>query len=215
MSLEQELFYDSYLEALRDDVNACSGPKEVGHWFWPEKSPETRRNSVNDRQNTEKRDRFSDDQVQLIMRRTRERRGFSAAVTFICDHTGFERPKSKDPENERAPAARVHCISRSPGANARGNAAPHPRAARAGGQAGRIAMAGAEREEPSEDWRELMEARVREHQQFERLRALYPPPFESHLPKRPIPQRAMLLRARLRVPSLPQRQRPTARSAST
>lgn len=102
MSEQPELFYDSFLEALRDDVNACGGPKEVGCWFWPEKSLETARNSVNDRLNIERRDRFTNDQERLIIRKARERRGFSAAIAFLCDDTGFERPRPKEPEDERA-----------------------------------------------------------------------------------------------------------------
>ena len=99
---QEELFYDSYLEALRDDVNVCGGPKEIGRWFWPEKSIDAARNMVNDRLNSDRRDRFGDDQERLIMRKARERRGFSAAISFVCDDTGFERPKPKEPEDERA-----------------------------------------------------------------------------------------------------------------
>ena len=103
MSQQQEqLFYDSELEALRDDVNALGGPKDVGRWFWPEKSIEASRNMVNDRLNAERRDRFTDEQKRLVMRRVREKRGFSATLIFICDDTGFERPKVRDPADEQA-----------------------------------------------------------------------------------------------------------------
>ncbi len=98
--MDEQLFYDSYLAALRDDVDACGGPKEVGGWFWPEKTVENRRNRVNDRLNSDRGERFTEDQERLIMRRARERRGFSAAVYSICDDTGFERPKPKNPKDE-------------------------------------------------------------------------------------------------------------------
>lgn len=98
--MEEQLFYDSELDALRDDVNACGGPKDVGAWFWPDKTVENRRNRVNDRLNGERTERFTDDQKRLIMRRARERRGFSATLSFICDDTGFERPKPKNPKDE-------------------------------------------------------------------------------------------------------------------
>lgn len=98
---QPELFYESELEALRNDVNALGGTKTVGHWFWPEKSPEAARNMVNDRLNAEKRDRFSDEQRRLIIRKAREGRGFSATLIFLCDDTGFERPRPRDPGDER------------------------------------------------------------------------------------------------------------------
>lgn len=97
---QQPLFYESYLDALKDDVMACGGSKVVGQWFWPDKLFETARNSVNDRLNSEKRDRFNDDQVRLIMRKARDARGYSAALNYICDETEFERPKPKNPKDE-------------------------------------------------------------------------------------------------------------------
>jgi hypothetical protein len=101
------LFYDSYLEALRDDVNAIGGPKEVGHTFWGEKEIVAARNAVNDRLNAEKRDRFTDEQERYIIRAAKRKRGFSAALYFICDDTEFERPAAKSPDDERAAALRT------------------------------------------------------------------------------------------------------------
>lgn len=101
------LFYDSYFEALRDDVNAIGGPKEVGTFFWPTKDAVTARNAVNDRLNTEKRDRFADDQERYIMRTAVLKRGFSAAHYFICDEIGTERPQAKRPDDERAAALKT------------------------------------------------------------------------------------------------------------
>lgn len=99
--------YESFLEALRDDVNALGGPSEIGEWFWKEKSHETRRNLVNHSLNSERRERFTQEQEQLIMRRAREKRGYSAALYFLCDETGFERPKAIQPEDEKLKVARA------------------------------------------------------------------------------------------------------------
>ena len=107
MDTQEKLFYDSYFEALRDDVNACGGPKAVGEWFWAEKSIEARRNMVNDRLNGERRDRFTDEQERLIMRRARERCGFSAALAYVCDETGFERPRPLNLADEKAELERA------------------------------------------------------------------------------------------------------------
>ena len=98
---DPELFYECYYEALRDDVKALGGAKTVGKWFWPEKEMEAARTKLNDAMNADRRERLSDEQERLIMRRAREARGFSAALYFICDDTGFERPRSRDPEDEK------------------------------------------------------------------------------------------------------------------
>lgn len=96
------LFYDSFLEALRDDVLALGGPKVVGKQLFPEKDLEPARNTLNDCLNPARRERLTDEQERLIIRRAREVRGFSAALYFLCDDCGFERPKAINPEDERA-----------------------------------------------------------------------------------------------------------------
>lgn len=94
----------TFLEALRDDVKALGGATAVGAWFIPEKSQEAQRNYVNDRLSAARRDRFSNDQVELIMRKAVNRRGFSAAHFYLCDAIGTERPKPKDPDAQLARA---------------------------------------------------------------------------------------------------------------
>lgn len=94
---QPELFYESYLEALRDDVRVIGGAKAVGLTFHPQKEPEAARNWVNDRLSLGRRERFEDDQERYIMRKAREARGFSAALCYLCDDTGFDRPIAKNP----------------------------------------------------------------------------------------------------------------------
>lgn len=96
------LFYDSFLEALRDDVLAIGGPKVVGKLLFPHKEVEPARNALNDCLNSDRRERLTDEQEHFIIRRAREVRGFSAAIYYTCDATGFERPKALNPEDEKA-----------------------------------------------------------------------------------------------------------------
>lgn len=100
--VQPELFYESFLEALRDDVKAIGGSKSVGGKFWPEKDLHAAANLVNDCLNANRRDRFNEDQERYIMRKARELRGFSAGICFLCDDTGFERPLAKNPVDEIA-----------------------------------------------------------------------------------------------------------------
>lgn len=104
---QPDLFYESYLDALKDDVKALGGAKRVGGWFKPEKDAEAARNWLNDCLNSERRERLDGEQERLIIRRAKDERGFSAALYFICDDTGFERPKAKSPDDEKAEALRT------------------------------------------------------------------------------------------------------------
>lgn len=97
-----EVIHDCFLDALRADVMACGGAKAVGALFWPEKEAEGQRTSVTDRLNEARRERFTAPQQRLLMKRAAELGGRSAALDFICDAVGFERPAKKHPEDERA-----------------------------------------------------------------------------------------------------------------
>lgn len=102
MSNGPELFYESWEEALKDDIKAMGGTKVVGKLIWPDLEMEIARNRLNDRLNPERRERLNDSQERMIMRGAREARGFSAAMFFLADETGFERPKSMAPQDEVA-----------------------------------------------------------------------------------------------------------------
>ena len=98
MTTESE--HDNWLDALRDDIKALGGTKVVGVVLWPEKDPEASGRRLNDMLNENKRDRLARDQERLIIRMAREQRGFSSALNYLCDETGFERPKPRDPLDE-------------------------------------------------------------------------------------------------------------------
>jgi hypothetical protein len=99
-----ELFYESYTAALRDDCRAIEPSrawgKVVGTMLYPEKDPEAAARTLDDDLNSSRRARLSDEQERLIMRKAREVRGYSAALNFICDETGFDRPTAKNPRDE-------------------------------------------------------------------------------------------------------------------
>lgn len=103
-----ELFYDSYQEALKDDVRALGGMKTVGKWFHAEKDADAAGRALADKLNPERRERLTDEQERLIMRRARDTRGFSAALYFLCDDTGFDRPQPKEAEDELAKLLREY-----------------------------------------------------------------------------------------------------------
>lgn len=102
---QRALFYENYRAALREDCKAieptAAWAKVVGKLLFPEISdPVEAGRRLNDRTNPNRDDRLSDEQERLIMRLAREKRGFSAALDFICDDTEFERTKPRDRKDE-------------------------------------------------------------------------------------------------------------------
>ena len=96
------LFFESWEEALRDDVRALGGPKAVGKLLFPQKDVEPAGRALSDCLNSDRRERLTDEQERLIIRMAWRARGYSAALHFICDDTQFERTKPLSPENELA-----------------------------------------------------------------------------------------------------------------
>lgn len=107
MTDQAALFYESFDDALLDDVKAIGGLKAVGKMFKPEKDAVTAGRWLADCLNTGRRERLDDEQERYIMRLAKRERGFSAALCFICDDTEFERPKAKSPDDERAATMRT------------------------------------------------------------------------------------------------------------
>lgn len=99
------LFYENYSAALRDDCQAIepsrAWAKVVGKILFPEiVDAEEAGRRLADKLNPNRRDRLTDEQERHVMRLAKRARGFSAALAFICDDTGFERPKAIDPKDE-------------------------------------------------------------------------------------------------------------------
>jgi len=96
------LFFESWEEALRDDVRALGGPKAIGKLFYPEKDVAAAARALSDRLNSTRRERLTDEQERLIVRMAGKSRGYSAALNFLCDDAQFERTKPLSPEDELA-----------------------------------------------------------------------------------------------------------------
>lgn len=59
----------------------------------------------------DRRERFTEEQENLIMRRAIQSRGYSAGHWHRCDMLGTERPKSSDPETEKDRAMRAFVLA--------------------------------------------------------------------------------------------------------
>lgn len=97
-----ELFYESWHDALKDDVKAAGGLQTVGKIFRADLDKDAAGRWLADRLNPDRRERLTDTQERLIMRLATKARGFSAALCHVCDDVGYTRPEPKKLEDERA-----------------------------------------------------------------------------------------------------------------
>jgi len=95
------LMHESISDALREVVQACGGSKPVGQKMRPELPIEQAAGWVRDCLNPEKRDKFSADQVVLLLRMGREV-GAHAGMLYLARECGYADPQPIEPESEVA-----------------------------------------------------------------------------------------------------------------
>lgn len=101
MSDQQRLFFDDINDALRCTIQAVGGSKIVGAKLWPDKTPDAAGRLVADCLNAAKHERFTPDQVLLILRWGHDI-GSHAGMSFIAQEAGYEiRPITPDAERDR------------------------------------------------------------------------------------------------------------------
>lgn len=99
--MEQRLFYEDDLDALRATVQALGGYKTVGAKLWPDKTPDSAARLLADCCNVSRSERLKPSQLLLVMRMGRE-----AGVHILAEHfmgeAGYRKPEPIVPEDEAA-----------------------------------------------------------------------------------------------------------------
>lgn len=99
--MNQKLFYDDDLDALKAQVQALGGNKKVGAILWPDKTPEAAGRSMADCCNSSRSERLSPSQLLLVMRLGREAGCHILAEHFMAE-AGYSTPTPIDPQDEAA-----------------------------------------------------------------------------------------------------------------
>lgn len=97
MTMQQALFHETIRDALRHDINAIGGPKEVGSRLRPELTLNDARTWVNHCLDESRGEKFEPEVIQWIINEARKVGVFST-ITYILRTSGFEDPKPADPD---------------------------------------------------------------------------------------------------------------------
>lgn len=95
------LFHESLSDALRELVAALGGSQSVGVMLRPEKPADDAGAWVKDCLNPSRRERFTPEQVLLLLRKGREI-GCHAAANHFMREAGYADPVPVEPEDEKA-----------------------------------------------------------------------------------------------------------------
>lgn len=97
---QQHLWYDHAEEALRDVVSAVGGPKKVANMLWPDKDLSAGARYLNQCLDPERNEKLDISQILYLLRLGREV-ACHAAIHYLCEESGYEKPLPINPETER------------------------------------------------------------------------------------------------------------------
>jgi hypothetical protein len=97
----QELFYETFSDALKVIVQGLGGAKAVGAKLWPEKTPDSAARQLNDCLNDGRPEKLSPEQVLWLLAEGRKI-GCHAAMNYLARETGYADPLPIEPDDERA-----------------------------------------------------------------------------------------------------------------
>ena len=99
--MQMSLHHESIADALREVIQAAGGPKAVGERMFPDMPIDHAASRVRDCLNHDRRDRFTPDQVMMVLRMGHQA-GCHAGMIFIARELGYSDPVPVEPEDEVA-----------------------------------------------------------------------------------------------------------------
>jgi hypothetical protein len=97
--MDDKLFYDDDLDALKATIQHLGGNKAVGVQLWPDKTPDAAGRSMADCCNTSRSERLSPSQLLFVMRLAREKNCHIMAEHLMSE-AGYAKPVPIDPDEE-------------------------------------------------------------------------------------------------------------------
>lgn len=101
MNDQQELFYETLIDAIRATVDALGGPKVVGQMLWHEKGTDEARRLLLDCLNPDRAQRLDPERLVLLLKIARAK-GVHTAIGWILDEVGYAKPQPVEPEDQQA-----------------------------------------------------------------------------------------------------------------
>lgn len=99
--MQLPMFYESYDDAIRDTVMGLGGMKIVGNMLWPALPVDDAGRKLSHCLNSEKREKLSPGELQLI-RRAGRKAGIHILAFYEARDAGYTEPTPTCPENEQA-----------------------------------------------------------------------------------------------------------------
>lgn len=99
--MQLPMFYETYEDAIRDTITGLGGMKVVGNMLWPALPVDDAGRRLAHCLNSEKREKLSPGELQLI-RRAARKAGIHILAFYECRDAGYAEPNPINPADEAA-----------------------------------------------------------------------------------------------------------------
>ena len=99
--MQLPMFYETYEDAIRDTITGLGGMKVVGNMLWPALPVDDAGRRLAHCLNSEKREKLSPGELQLI-RRAARKQGIHILAAYECRDAGYAEPTPVNPADEAA-----------------------------------------------------------------------------------------------------------------
>ena len=99
--MQEQLFYDTYDDAIRDTIMALGGFKKVGSELWPAVAVDEAGRRLSHCLNVDKRDKLDFNELALIRKLARQANCHILAA-YEMQAAGYAPPQPIEPEDEQA-----------------------------------------------------------------------------------------------------------------
>lgn len=101
MQQAQQLFHETWADALREVIATCGGAKQVAARLWSEKTPDAAHRLLLDCLNETRPERLDPDRLRMLLKMGRDK-GCHAGINWLARDIGYEDPRPVEPADEVA-----------------------------------------------------------------------------------------------------------------
>lgn len=96
----EQLFHETWADALREVVAVCGGAKSVAGRLWPEKTPDAAHRLLLDCLNETRPERLDPDRLRLLLKMGRDK-GCHAGTAWLLRDLGYDDPRVVEPADRK------------------------------------------------------------------------------------------------------------------
>jgi hypothetical protein len=98
--MQLTVFHETWEDALREDIQACGGPKVVAAKLWPHKTPDAAHRLLLDCLNELRPERLDPERLRMLLKMAREK-GSYAGINWLLRDLAYDDARPIEPQDKK------------------------------------------------------------------------------------------------------------------